>query len=113
MKVALVCCGRLENRYAVEFVEHYKKLGFDHIYICDNNYDDEEYFEEVLGTYISDKFVTLFNYRNQFNTQIWSMVNSYYILKDQYDWIFFCDFDEFLILKNNKTIKEYINMIKS
>lgn len=23
MKVALVACGRLENRYAVEWVEHY------------------------------------------------------------------------------------------
>ena len=109
MKICLVTIGRLENRYTIEFIEHYKQLGFDHIYICDNNYDGEEYFEEVLGTYINDGFVTLFNYRNQFNIQIWSMVNSYYILKDQYDWIFFCDFDEFLILKNDKTIKEYIN----
>ena len=29
MKVALVTIGRLENRYAVEFVEYYKQLGFD------------------------------------------------------------------------------------
>ena len=29
MKVALCCIGRLENQYAVEFVEWYKKLGFE------------------------------------------------------------------------------------
>ena len=37
MKVALICCGRLENRYAIDFVEYYKQLGIDHIYIADNN----------------------------------------------------------------------------
>ena len=46
MKVALCCIGRLENQYAVEFVEHYKKLGFDKIFVYDNNHSDEEYFED-------------------------------------------------------------------
>ena len=32
-KVALCAIGRLENLYAREFVEHYKNLGIDHIFI--------------------------------------------------------------------------------
>ena len=27
----------LENNYLVEFVNHYKKIGVDHMYIYDNN----------------------------------------------------------------------------
>ena len=64
MKTCIITCGRLENRYAVEWVEYYKQLGFDHICIADNNHDGEEYFEEVLQSYIDDNFITLYNYRN-------------------------------------------------
>ena len=64
MKVGLICCGRLENRYAVEFIEHYKQLGFDNIHIMDNNHDDDEYFEDVLQQYIDERFIIIHNYRN-------------------------------------------------
>ena len=30
MKVALAAFGRLKNRYAKEWVEHHKQLGFNH-----------------------------------------------------------------------------------
>ena len=40
-KIALVAIGRRENLYAVEFVEHYQKLGFDNIYILDNNHEED------------------------------------------------------------------------
>ena len=51
MNVGLICCGRLENRYAVEFVEYYKQLGFDQIIILNNNHDGEEHFEDVLSLF--------------------------------------------------------------
>ena len=53
MRLALVAIGRRENRYAREFVEHYLRLGFDHVFICDNNHDGEERFEEVLQDFIA------------------------------------------------------------
>ena len=87
MKVALVCCGRLENRYAVEFVEHYKKLGFDHIYICDNNHDGEEHFEDVLQPYIDEDFVTIINYRNVICIQ-WFVYKHVYDILSYYDYFF-------------------------
>ena len=112
MKVALICCGRLENRYAVEFVEYYKQLGFDHIYICDNNHDGEEHFEDVLQPYIDEDFVTIINYRNVICIQWFVYKHVYDILSYydyKYDWLFCCDFDEFLTLTKDKNIKEYLN----
>ena len=41
-KVAICAIGRLENKYAKEFVSHHLKLGFDKIIIYDNNHDGEE-----------------------------------------------------------------------
>ena len=65
MKVALCCIGRLENRYAVEFVEWYKKLGIDKIFVYDNNYDGEEHFEDVLQPYIDEGLVNMTDFRNK------------------------------------------------
>ena len=109
MKVALACCGRLENRYAVEFVEYYKQLGFDHIFIADNNREGEEHFEDVLQSYVDEGFITILNYRS---TEEW-IQNIFYIdiyksLND-YDWVAFFDFDEFLTLAKDKTIKDYLS----
>ena len=113
IKTAVVCCGRLENRYAVEFVEHYKKLGFDHIFIADNNYNKEEYFEDVLQPYINDNFVTIFNYRNIGGIQIFGYVEMYNRISISpdynYDWLLFCDFDEYLTLTEDNNIKEYLS----
>ena len=110
MKVALICCGRLENRYAVEFVEYYKQLGFNHIYIADNNRDNEEHFEDVLQSYIDEKFVTVYDYRN-INEWIHykSYLSIYYNISKNYDWVAFFDFDEFLTFNKDKTIQEYLS----
>ena len=117
MKVALVVIGRLENRYAVEYVEYYKQLGFDQIFIIDNNYDGEEHFEDVLQSYIDDKFVTIIDYRNKKNDegdawdhsiQVISYIDVYHKIKNDYDWIAFFDFDEYLTLSRDKNIKDYL-----
>ena len=109
MNVALICCGRLENRYAIEFVDHYRQLGIDHIYICDNNHDGEEHFEDVLQSYIDNQYVTIINYRNGIRIQFCAYMEVYYKISNNYDWVLICDFDEFLILKEDKTVKEYLS----
>ena len=109
MKTCVITCGRLENRYAVEFVEYYKQLGFDHIFIADNNFDGEEHFKDVLQTYIDDNFVTIYNYRNIYYGQYNSYANIYYDISNNYNWALFCDFDEFLTLNEDKTIQDYLS----
>jgi len=115
MKVALCCIGRLENQYAVEFVEWYKKLGFDKITIYDNNHMGEEHFEEVLQSYIDEKLVEVIPYRNMENVQMRAYSDCYtrYKYANDYDWVAFFDFDEFLVLKNHSTIQEYLEWVNT
>ena len=112
MNIALCCIGRLENKYAVEFVEYYKQLKVDHIYIYDNNCDGEEYFEDVIQSYINENFVTIIDYRNQKNCQTYVYTTFYKEYHTEYDYIIYVDFDEFIYLVKDKTIKEYLNRNK-
>jgi hypothetical protein len=111
LKVALITIGKCENLYAVEWVEHYKQLGINHIYIIDNNFDNEEhleYFEDVLTDYINDDFVSIFNHRNETECQVKLYKKYYYQLSNNYDWLCFFDFDEFLILNDDNDIQSYL-----
>lgn len=109
MKIALCCIGRMENRYAVEYVEHYKIIGFDKIFIYDNNHDGEEHFEDVLQQYIDDGFVDIVDCRNRERWQLSAYNDCYLKHNAEYDWIAFFDFDEFLILVKDKDVKEYLS----
>ena len=51
IKVCLCILGKNEKRYAREFVEYYKKLDVDKIFIYDNNDILGEKFEYMLGDY--------------------------------------------------------------
>ena len=112
MKVALCCIGRLENQYAVEYVEHYKSIGFDKIFIYDNNHDGEEHFEDVLQSYIDDGFVTIIDCRNKEAAQLSAYNDCYSKHNKEYDWIAFYDFDEFLTLTVDDNIKSYLSSFK-
>lgn len=59
MNVAVCCIGRFENRYIREYVEHYKSIGVDKIFIYDNNYDGEEHFEDVINDHIESGFIDI------------------------------------------------------
>ena len=108
-KIALVAIGRRENLYAREFVEHYQKLGFDTIFILDNNHDGEEHFEDVLSPFVDSGLVKILDYRNQIKPQMRGYTTEYNKIKDEYDAILFADFDEFLVLEHDKTIQEYVS----
>jgi len=109
MKVALCAIGRLENQYAVEYVEHYIKLGFDKIFIYDNNHDEEEHFEDVLQQFIDNGLVEIVSFRNKEVAQISAYNDCYRKYGNDYDWMAFFDFDEFLTLVECDNIKTYLS----
>lgn len=106
--IALCAIGRQENLYAREFVEHYKNLGFSKIIIMDNNYDGEEHFEDVLQDHINQGFVIIEDYRGKTKCQMNGYTEMYKKYGNEYDWIAFLDFDEFLILPNHKSISDFL-----
>ena len=98
--IALCAIGRRENQYATEWVGHYRALGFDHIYIYDNNHDGEEHFEDVLGEQMAEGFVTIIDWRGREgeNTQRDAYNDCYARFGRKHGWLAFFDFDEFLCL---------------
>ena len=109
MKTALVAIGRRENQYAREWVEHYLKLGFDHIFICDNNRYLEEHFEDVLADYLRQGVVTILDYRKQAGCQKQAYNDVYAQYGDDYDWLAFFDFDEFLTFSRKYTLLQEVH----
>jgi len=102
MKTALVAIGRRENQYAREWVGHHLALGFDHIYIYDNNHDGEELFIDVLMDYVEQGRVSIIDYRNQEKAQRAAYNDAYRRVSSHYDWLAFFDFDEFLVLPSGE-----------
>ena len=62
-KVCLCAILKDENKYIIHYVEHYKNLGYDHMYIYDNNDINGEKVEDVIKNYINDGYITLIDYR--------------------------------------------------
>lgn len=108
MKVCVCALAKNEHLYINEWVAHYVKLGFDKIYICDN--DDlnvKPSYKNIDSKY--NKNVVIVDIRGQHysNLQGETYTRFYNSHKEMYDWFLFCDIDEFLTGIDN--IKEFLN----
>lgn len=116
MKVAVCCIIKLENLYIEEFILHYKSIGVDHIFIYDNNDPNDENPNDVCKKYVKNGFVSIINYRDQtkypMGQGLISAFNNCWINnRNNYDWILYCDNDEFLNfdIKYKNNIKNYLS----
>lgn len=106
-KVAVCAIGRLENRYAVEWMEHYNQLGVDKIFIYDNNrVDDGELFADVLQPYIEAGFVEVVYFDG---LQKDAYEKCYRDHSDEYEWIGFFDFDELVCIEDGRDIHDFLD----
>ena len=107
MKIGV--CARIKNeqKTILDWINHYKKLGFDKIFIYDNmsNPSIENQLNENNIFYENIIIKEDKNPRaNQFNLYCDCVTNN----KDL-DWILLIDGDEFLDIRVNKTIKEFLS----
>jgi len=113
LKICLCVIGKRENRYVKEFVEHYKKIGYNKIFIYDNNEINDEKFEDVIQDEIDKGFASIINYRGLKGRQVLSYKDCYKNNNKNYDWLSFFDFDEFLELNPPFTkIQDYLGIKK-
>ena len=112
MNIYLCCIARNENKYIRDFVSYYKKIGFTRIILCDNNFDGEEEFTDILSDYINEGFVVIENYRNKKFIQAEAYKDVYYKYDGQYDWMAFFDCDEFLTLPQHSSVSDYLSQDK-
>ena len=119
-KVCLCCIGKKENLYIADFINHYQKLGYNHIYLYDNNNIDEERFDEVIKDKIDSGFVTVMNYRGYRGRKDDAQMDAYYDCYHRYNsecnWISFFDIDEYLFLMpingTNIKIQQFLDQPK-
>ena len=109
LKIAICTMAREENLYIKQFVDYYLKLGIDHIFIYDDNEPNTEKISDVLHNPYKSH-VTI--YDNIINKTLKGQPQAYTLCynnnKNTFDWIFMCDIDEYLIIKNN-TLKNYLS----
>lgn len=98
MKVALVCIAKNEDHYIEEWGRYHIKLGFDQIFIYQNDwlcsFEDERVTKLVLNG--PTKQTEAYN----------SFIGNF---RNEYDWVAFFDVDEFLVLKKHSHIKDFIS----
>ena len=110
IKVGLCIICKTENLYIQEFIDHYKNLGYNHIFIYDNNDINGEKLEDVIQNEIDNGFASIINYRGFKNMPIFrAYIDCYEKNNKNYNWLSFFDIDEFLELKpDNIKIQEFL-----
>ena len=112
-KIALCCIAKMENEYIRCFVDYYKNLCFDKIFLYDNNDPDGERFDDVLSEHIQSKFVEVVDFRGKDVAQLKAYQDCYDKHNKEYNWIAFFDCDEFLTFADGtKDIHAFLRKIK-
>ena len=114
LKVCICLLCKEENQYIQYFLNIYKNLGFNHIFLYDNNDINGEHIEDVISKEIKQNFVTIINYRGFRGNFGGPQMPAYYDCFEKnhlfYDWIAFFDTDEYLTLNpNNLKIQQFLN----
>lgn len=111
-RIAIGCIIKQEEKYIKEWVEHYINLGFDKIFIIDNNdtYNPELY--GILEDYIRRDLVEVItDFIGLKNAQTKSYTKLFRQRRHEFEWIAFLDSDEFLEFEDpTLTIHDFVNL---
>ena len=110
-KICICTVAKNENKYIIEFIEYYKKLGIDKIFLYDNNDLNGENFD-CLYNEINSKFIEIINFRGKKHPQRKIYNKCYSNNNKQYKWILFIDIDEYIFLKTYSDINKYLSQSK-
>lgn len=96
MKVVLVCIAKWEDTIS-EWIDYHKKLGFDVVYVYQNDWDCGIDSENVIVIDFPGKHMQMSAYNHFLDN-----------FRDEFDWVSFLDVDEYIVLKKHKNIKDFI-----
>jgi hypothetical protein len=115
-RTAAVVTMRDDGLSMVEWVAHYRRLGFDHLFIFSNDNDDQS--DALLAALASAGRVSVI--MQDIDLNLWSpqyraFEYSLHLLDElrDFEWVFYLDSDEFLILDAPHTlsIKTYLDEV--
>lgn len=99
---AIIAIAKDETRYLDEWITYYHDMGFSHIYIGDNNDEDDLSIYNVTNKY---DYVTVIDVRGRAKLDSIGLQPGFYQktyddINHLYDWIGIFDIDEFLYTSN-------------
>ena len=113
LNICLCAIVKNENLYIREFIEHYKKIGYNKIFLYDNNDKNGENIEEFIKEYINNGFVEIIEFHERSSRekpQFEAYKDCYLKYNKLYDWLSFYDVDEFLVInKKYRFIQDFLN----
>ena len=100
-------CGIFKNEanFLKEWIDYYYILGVDHIYLYNNDSDDN--YLEVLEPYIIDGYVTLIDWPYK-HSQMLAYEDCYNKFRGETNWLSFVDLDEFIVPLKEENIKDFL-----
>ena len=105
IKTGIVCIAKYESDYIKSFVDYHLKIGFDEIYIYDN--ENEPTYEKLLN---NPKVKVIHLPNNNYHKAV-----QYIVLEDfakkyisSFTHITHIDIDEYIVLKKHSNIKDFI-----
>ena len=98
MRVALVCIAKNEDHYIKEWCDYHLKLGFDQIFIYQNDWVCDLEMENVTKLTMNGPTKQMESYN--------TFIKTYH---QEFDWAAFFDVDEFLVLKKHNSVKDFIS----
>lgn len=97
MKTALVCIAKNEDRYIDEWIQYHTKVGFDNIFIYQNDWYCNVEHPNIVKIQFDGKEKQIDSYNDFIKNH-----------SNDYDWVAFFDVDEFLVLKKHQNIKDFL-----
>ena len=104
----ITACARWEGRYIVEWLNYYRLLGFDHVFLYCNDDSPEALYEIVLPFLLGPTPFVTFKHHPVQGEQYLMYLDFLQHHLDDCEWVGFVDIDEFIRLPEGKTIGEFI-----
>lgn len=106
MQVVLCALAKNEHLYINDFVKWYVNLGFDKLYIYDNDDNDKPRIKDFIEPKYLEK-VEIIDIRGMRKNRLQHQTYTMFYNTHKFDWCLFCDIDEFLFGVNN--IKDFLS----
>lgn len=112
---AICTIARNEGDYLQEWITYHLELGFDHIFLYDNNDPGDDSTARLCAGKPWEKRVTLIDYRGRTAAQLKAYNECFARIRTEFDWVAFIDADEFVTFGEGcpfRRINAYLKSIR-
>ena len=110
IRASIVAIAKLESQYIEEWVNYHLALGFDHIYLYDN--EDSPTYASILNNKDHNKVTVIHypgkNYHWPVQHMILDDFTRNHMTQENNTHVAHIDIDEFIVIKKHETIKDFI-----